>query len=250
VFAAACFFRRIRLFGLLLAMTLVADASARAAGPSLPRDLGPAERARLEPIANAATITTRWEAEGFPARLTVFEYLLDHPELTSHVTRAVKAGRYKIWRTRDGLHLDDGWGAKGRLEVVHAARGVRVMYARGEFEHKYLPNIPGEAIVIVEYAVVPTPGAASPHRITPTVSGFVKIDGRVYTAASRMASSAVREKADKESQRLAKTLRRVSKAIEDNPAHVFDLLRQRTDVPARELEEFRKLLNLPRTATP
>lgn len=251
VFAAACSLRRaLPSFGLLLAMVLVAVAPAGAAGPSLPRDLGAAERARLAPITGAATITTRWEAEGFPGRLPVFEYLLDHPEFTSHVTRALKIARYKIWRTREGLFLDDGWGAKGHLEIVHATRGVRVMYTRGEFEQRFLPNIAGEAVIVLEYAVTPTPGIDSPHRITPTVSGFVKLDSRLFAAASRMASAAAREKADKEAQRLAKTLMRMSRAIEENPARVFDLVRQRADVPARELEDFRKLLNLPRIATP
>ena len=58
-----------------------------------------------------ASVATRVAAPAFPARREVFEYLLDHPELASHVTRALKVARYRIWRTRDGLFLDDGWGA-------------------------------------------------------------------------------------------------------------------------------------------
>jgi hypothetical protein len=238
------------LAGLLTLLVLASAGSARAAAPSLPRGLSPTERARLTPVTTAATLTTRWEAEGFPARLAVFEYLLDHPELTSHVCRALKAARYKIWRTQEGLFLDDGWGARGRLEIAHAGRGVRVMSLRGEFEQRLLPNIAGEAVVVVEYAVTPPAGADALHRIPPTITGFVKLDSRVLAAASRVASSAAREKADKEAQRLAKTLMRVTRAIEENPARVYDLVRQRPDVPGRDLEGFRQVLNLPKTATP
>jgi hypothetical protein len=236
----------------LLALVIVpgAAAPARAAGPSLPRELGAAEQARLAPITSAATLTTRWEGEGFATRLAVFEYLLDHPELTSHVGRALKVARYRIWRTRDGLWLDDGWGAKGRLEVVHASKGVRVLLARGEFEQRVLPNIAGEAVIVVEYATAPAPGGETPHRITPTISGFVKLDSRLLAAASRLASTAAKEKADKEAQRLAKVLLRIARAIEENPARVYELVRQRPDVPARELDGFRQLLNLPKTAMP
>jgi hypothetical protein len=240
----------VRLAGLLILLVLALAGSARAAAPGLPRGLTPTERARLTPVTSTATLTTRWEADAFAARLPVFEYLLDHPELTSHVCRALKAARYKIWRTPEGLFLDDGWGARGRLEIVHAGRGARVMHLRGEFEQRMLPNIAGEAVVVVEYAVTAPAAADAPHRIAPTISGFVKLDSRFVTAASRVASTAAKEKATKEAQRLAKTLMRVTRAIEENPARVYDLVRQRPDVPVRELEGFRRVLNLPKTATP
>lgn len=241
---------RLRHAGLLILLVLAFAGPARASAPALPRGLSAAERARLTPITSAATLSTRRQADPFPARLSVFEYLLDHPELTSHVCRAVKAGRYKIWRTRDGLFLDDGWGTRGQLDVVHATRGTRVLHLRGEFEQRMLPNVAGEAVVVVEYVVVAPATADGPHRIAPTITGFVKLDSRVYTAASRVASSAAQDKADKEAQRLAKTLMRITRAIEENPARVYDLVRQRPDVPARELEGLRQLLNLPKTATP
>jgi hypothetical protein len=41
-----------------------------------------------------------------------------------------------------------------------------------------------------------------------------------------------------------RTFARASRAIEDNPADVYERLRQRPDVPLRELQEFGRLLNL------
>jgi hypothetical protein len=216
--------------------------------PSLPRGLTSAERARLAPVTNAPTLSTRLDATAFSARPEVFEYLLDHPEFATHVTRALKLARYVIKGTPDGLYLDDGWGTKGQFELVHRSAGVRVMYARGEYEQKVLPNIKGEAVVIFEYAV--KPGADGSRQIAPTISSFVKLDSRFLAAASRMAGSLAQEKADKEAQRLAKVFMRVSRAIEENPARVYDLVRQRPDVPARDLEAFRQLLSLPKPAKP
>ena len=234
---------------LALGLALVSTAVTAAPPASLPSDLGPRERARLAPVTDAATLSTRHEAEPFAARLDVFEYLLDHPEFATHVTRALKIARYRIWREPDGLHIDDGWGTRGRFEVVHAATGVRVMYARGEYEHRFLPSIAGEAVVVVEYAQ--RTGSQGEPRIVPTLTGFVKLDSRVLAViARRFATSIAQDKAKLEAERLAKVFMKVSRAIEEDPVRVYDLVRQRADVPAHDLEGFRTLLNRPRTATP
>lgn len=232
----------------LVLVSLLATAAGAASPPRLPRDLGASERARLAPIAEAASIATRVEAPSFVTRPEVFEYLLDHPEFATHVTRALRVARYRIWHTNEGLFLDDGWGTRGHFEVVHAANGVRVMYARGEYEQRLLPSIAGEAVVVFEYAFGTAPDGQ--RRVVPVISGFVKLQSGFLAAASRLAGRIARDKADREAKGLARVFMRVSRAIEENPAHVDELLRQRPDVPARELEEFRRLLNLPRTATP
>jgi hypothetical protein len=42
---------------------------------------------------------------------------------------------------------------------------------------------------------------------------------------------------------------KTTRAIDADPSGVFEKVRQRPDVPARELEEFRRLLNLPAAAS-
>jgi hypothetical protein len=233
----------------VLALAVVSSAGAAARPASLPGDLSPVDHARLASVTSGATLSTRYEAEPFPARLDVFEYLLDHPEFATHVTRALKVARYRIWREADGLHIDDGWGTRGRFEVVHAAGGVRVLYARGEYEQRLLPNIGGEAVVVVEYAERSGPDGV--RRLVPTLTGFVKLDSRLLAAlASRFATSIARDKAKLEAARLAKVFMKVSRAIEQDPARVYALVRQQPNVPAPDLDGFRALLNLPGTATP
>src|SRR5439155_1055642 len=79
------------------------------------------------------------------------------PEFATHVTQALRVARYRIWRTPTGLMLDDGWGTVGALEVVYGAPGVRVMYAKGEFQQTVLPNIRGQAVVTIDWTVTPAP---------------------------------------------------------------------------------------------
>jgi len=228
---------------LLLAALVPAPLPAEAPSARLPDAIPPAERARLQALAESAFVSARVEGEPFVARPEVFEFLLDHPEFATHVTRALRLARYRIWRGPEGLWLDDGWGVVGQFWVVHAANGTRVMYARGAYHSKLLPSIHGQAVVVLEYGTSPAPGRRA--RITPRVTGFVTLDSRLLEVAGRVAGPLARAKAKKEAERLVTVFARVSRAIEEDPAGVDAQLRQRPEVPPLDLEAFRRLLDLP-----
>ena len=237
-------FRRRPIHALALAGTgvlvLLSSALAARPAPTLPPEIPAAERDRLQQVAETASVSTRAEGEPFVTRRDLFEYLLDHPEFSTHLTRALKLARYRIWRGPEGLWLDDGWGAVGQFSVVYAANGTRVMYARGVYTQWYLPAIRGQAVVVIEYGA--RPAADNRSLITTVVTGFVKLDSRLLDWAGRVASTAAAAKAEKEARKLVRVFARASRAIEDDPAAVQALLAQRPDVPRRELEEFRQLL--------
>ena len=233
----------IRLAALLtIALALGIPDPRAASAPTLPVDIPPDERARLERVAEAASVATRVETEPFLTRREIFEYLLDHPEFATHVTRTLRLARYRIWRTADGMFLDDGWGATGHFSVVQAVAGRRVMYCRGVYRQAVLPTINGEAVAMIQYEV--SPAGDGRDIVHATVSGFVKLDSGILALATKIVKPIAQRKADLEARRLMRTFARVSRAIEDNPGDVYERLRQRPDVPARELEEFGRLLNL------
>ncbi len=224
-------------------LVVPAGSVAAPAPPGLPSHIPEPTRVRLQEVTENATLSTRFEGEPFAGRLDVFEYLLDHPEFATHVTRTLKLARYRIWRTPQGLAIDDGWGTVGTFEVVHAAPGIRVMHAQGEYQNRLLPNIRGQAVVMFDYA--PRIVADNRHAIQTVVTGFVKLDSRVLSLAGKLASAVASAKADREGRTLVKMFARTSRAIDDNPAGVYEQLRARPDVPVRELDEFRRLLRLP-----
>ena len=241
---AVRFRRRPTLASALAGTSVLLLSSALAAGPAptLPAEIPAAERDRLRQVAETASVSTRAAGEPFVSRRDVFEYLLDHPELATHVTRALRLARYRIWRGPEGLWLDDGWGAVGQFSLVYAANGTRVMYAWGAYTQWFLPTIRGRAVVVIEYGAKPAPD----HRslITTTVTGFVKLDNRVLDLAGRLVGAVAAAKAEKEARKLVRVFARASRAIDDDPAAVVALVRQRPDVPRHELEEFRRLLQL------
>jgi hypothetical protein len=202
-----------------------------------------AARGRLGEVTRNASVSARAESEPFVGRRDIFEFLLDHPDFATHVTRALRLARYRVWRTDDGMFIDDGWGATGQLTVIHAASGSRVVYAKGEFQHKFLPSIPGEAVVTIDYDAWPT--ADGREMLHARISGQLKIEGGLAALVLKVANSVAVEKAEKESRRLVTVMARVLRAIDETPAAVYASLRDRPDVPQAELEQFRALLRLP-----
>lgn len=229
----------------LLSVLVLGSPAGAHGGPSLlllPNAIPQAQRGELQQVAEAASVRTHVQAEPFVGRRDVFEYLLDHPEFATHVTRVLKLARYRIWHTPEGLFLDDGWGATGHFSVIHAVSGTRVMHARGQYQQRVLPAINGQAVVVLEYEFQPAPaGRAS---IKTAVTGFVKLDSRLLNFLSRLAPGIVTAKAETEAHRLVKVFARATRQIEERPAEIYARLRLRPDVPQRELEDFRQLLNV------
>ncbi len=227
------------------ALFLLGSAAAQAVAPllSLPRQVPSTERARLEEIAKNSFASTRVEFEPYAVRPEVWEYLLDHPEFATHVTRALKVARYRIWHDGADLWVDDGWGVKGQFTIVHAERGMRVLYAHGQFEQKILPEIRGQAVGTLEYAF--RRDDAGRTMVVTAASGYVQVDNPVLNALGKVAAPMVQAKADKEAGYLLRTFARATRAIEEDPARVYQLVSERPDVPRAELEEFRRVLGLP-----
>jgi len=210
---------------------------------SLPRQLPLTERDRLEGIAKNSFASARVESPPYEARPEVWEFLLDHPEFATHVTRALKVARYRVWQSGADLWVEDGWGMKGQFTIVHAEPGMRVLYAQGEFDPKVLPEIRGQAVATLEYRF--RPGDGGHQVIVTTASGYVQVDSSVLNTLGRVAAPMVQAKADREVGYLLRTFARVTRAIEEDPARVYRLVSDRPDVPRPELQEFHRLLRLP-----
>ena len=230
-----------RVAGVALLLALVTLASA--AGATLPPDLPAPQRARLDAVAQAAAVSTHVEAEPFVGRPEVFEYLLNHPEFATRVTRVLRVARYRIWREADGLWLDDGWGAVGRFDVVYAQARTRVMHARGVYSKRLLPDIHGEAVVMIQYDVKPGP-AGGRSVITAAVTGHVKLDSGFLNGITKLVTPVARAKAEREARGLVKVFAKVTRAADESPATLCQDLAQQPDVSPRDLAGFCRLLSV------
>src|SRR5262249_13391997 len=158
----------------------------------------------------------------YVTRRELWEFLLDHPEFATHVTRALKVARYRIWQDHGALWLDDGWGVTGQFTIVYAAPGHRLMYSRGQFDQKLLPTIKGQAVAALDYSFQRDEAG---HVIVATAaSAYVQVDSRILNTLGKVAAPFVQSKADKEAGQFLRTFERVSRALEEQPAQVYQLV--------------------------
>src|SRR5207247_9551771 len=129
------------------------------------------------------------------------------------------------WRAHDGHQQDDGLGAVGGFDIGSAGGGTWVMYARGVYHQRLLPDIHGEAVVVIEYSV--RPGPEGKGVIAATITGFVKLDSTLLSLAAKLATPLARAKADREAKLLVKVFARVSRAADEQGATLcHDLAQQ------------------------
>ena len=205
--------------------------------PALPPGEPPADLERIEKVLAQATVSTRVEAESYPLRLDVFDYLLDHPDFATQVTRALKLARYRIWRTADGLNLDDGWGVTGLITPMYGERGLRVIYARGRYEQSVLPDIRGQAVILLRYA--DGPSSSGRPALATSMQVFAQLDSAMLAT---LAGSIAQSKATSEARHVLKVFSRLSTHLERRTDEVLAELGRRSEVSRPELEEFRRLL--------
>jgi len=203
----------------------------------LPPGVPPAELARIEKVLAKATVSTRVEIAPYPLRLDVFDYLLDHPEFATQVTRALKLARYRIWRTADGLNLDDGWGVTGLITPFYGDRGLRVVYARGRYEQSVLPDIRGQAVILLRFA--DSPGPNGRPVLATSMEVFAQLDSAMVAI---FAGSIAKAKATSEGLHVLKVFSRLSTHLERRADEVLAELARRPEVARPELEGFRRLL--------
>jgi hypothetical protein len=204
---------------------------------TLPSSVPPAERARIEKVIAQSSISTLAELEPFPLRLDIFNYLLDHPEFATQVTRTLRLARYRIWRDANGLHLDDGWGVKGLITPMYGEGGLRVVYARGHYEQTLLPDIRGQAVIVLRYANGSDP-KGRPGLAT-SLQVFGVLDSKML---SSLAGTLAQDKAALEARRVLKVFSRLTTHLGRRTDEVLAELQKNPAVSRPELDDLRKLL--------
>jgi hypothetical protein len=227
------------LCALLLSAALLPGPAAvgRDAAPALPPGVPPADLARIEKVLAQATVSARVEIDPYPMQLGIFDYLLDHPDFATQVTRALKLARYRIWRSEDGLNLDDGWGVKGLITPMFGNNGLRVVYARGRYEQSVLPDISGQVVIVIHYAGGRGPGGRP--ALATSMEVFAWLDSGLL---SSLAGSIAKSKATSEARYALRVFSRLSTHLQQRVDEVLAELERRPEVSRTELNGFRKVL--------
>ena len=110
-------------------------------------------RALTHEVMDHFTLRCAYTAEGFKARIPVFEYLFDHMDSCSALAQKEGLITYRATRDADGkLQADDHDGAAGYMVNVYAGDGKRVIYVAGT-QHG-LFDASGRGVAVVDYHAI------------------------------------------------------------------------------------------------
>src|SRR5258706_589041 len=100
----------------------------------------------------------------------------------------------------------------------------------------------GSALATWPTAALPPdlPEADGKSLMTPAMASFVRIDNAAFEALARLFHAVVAPRAMKVTTRIVGDIAKTARAIDDAPGRVDAALRERPDVPPRELAEFRR----------
>ena len=134
-----------------------------AARPRRPRPLEDSPRTRSSPPGSSPRAVR-------DAPRSVREFLLDHPDFASHVTRALGLARYRIWRdeaTGSGSTTGGGEGpVHDRARRAGRARDVRARPLRAEADARHR----GEAVATLTFAF--SPGSNGRTMVSTSATGY------------------------------------------------------------------------------
>jgi hypothetical protein len=161
-------------FGLLLATTTNA--------PVLPVPLAAlteADRALVRPIVSRPTLRREYPPRTFRGKREHFEFLLDHIVACSVLSESLGLIEYRVAEVSPGRSYgDDREGARGYLQQVYCAEGVRVYYVEGTQQGGLWAR--GRGVVVVRFA------QATPDTIEYTGRMLVRIDNKIAATLAQL----------------------------------------------------------------
>jgi hypothetical protein len=161
-------------FGLLLAATTHA--------PVLPMPLGAltdADRALVQPVVERVTLRREYPPRTFRGRREQFEFLMDNIEACSVLSESLGLIRYRVTEVSPArFYGDDREGARGYLQQVYCAEGVRVYYVEGSQRGAFWAR--GRGVVIVQFS------QTGPETMEYSGRMLVRIDNKIAATLAKV----------------------------------------------------------------
>jgi hypothetical protein len=136
-------------------------------------------RALVQPVIEHASLQREYLVRTFRGRLPQFEFLLDDMVACSVLSQKLGLTTYRIVEEIPGRAVgDDHEGARGTLQEVYCAEGLRIYYVEGR--QQGLLQASGQGVVIVQFAQV------GPDTIEYSGRMLVHIDNPIVSTLAQM----------------------------------------------------------------
>jgi hypothetical protein len=232
---------RQRALVLLLAVAIGAPAGALAV--EVPRALSEAvaDHPALSTLLTDYTFRRSVVSTGRVLDRDIHEFLLSRPDIGAALAHLQGLGDYHVRRVEPGaFEGSDGEGVSAFLRILNEAPGQRVFHVRGLSVLPLLPDISGEALVLLTTRYEEADGFDLAHgRLTV----YARLDNRFLGGVLRLLLPLIGWVLD---QKIAKAFLSESRAVEllaRNPEAVIARLGEHEPLLLEDVAEFRSLLH-------
>ena len=133
---------------------------------------------RMAPVLNDYTTHRRIPSFQTPIPKPVYDFMLDHMVLSSALARRLGLAEYRITRAGPtAFHGDDNQGSEGVITLLYRDTTRRVYHMKGSHHGKIIPQITGEAVILMNYHV--KVGADGREQVETRIATYSKIDNPV-----------------------------------------------------------------------
>ncbi len=133
---------------------------------------------RMAPIINDYTTHRHIPPFQTPIPKPVYDFMLDHMVLSSVLARNLGLAEYRITRVGPAaFHGDDNQGSEGVITQLYRDTTRRVYHMKGSHHGKIIPQIAGEAVILLSYHV--KAGADGREHVETRIATYSKIDNPV-----------------------------------------------------------------------
>ncbi len=186
-------------------------------------------------VVNKPTLFRSVELDGLPVTKRQFEFLLDHPRLSTVLARMSdpQLDAYKVEVHPDGSsHVNDLRGLAGDMELVSESDGRRIYYIKGHWDFPLGIRFNGRMVLVACYGEVG-------GRVDSRTLGYMRVDNALVGLVAKLVAYIFPGKVDARIARFSGAVRKVAVAVHDDPEGVYKRLAASGEVPAGDLDAYR-----------
>ena len=195
---------------------------------------------RLADVVNDYTTHQVLPAVPVPIQKPLYDFLLDHPVLTSELVTGLNVGGYRVDRVAaDIFHGEDNAGGEALLTLLYQDPRQRVYHLKGS-QSGYVVPITGSGVVMLNYQ--PKIGSDRREIVETRVTVYSKLDNRFLARLVKLLRPLLQGIINKKLTRGVQTVHDFAEILAQDPGHVYLQLEKVTRAEQGEIQGFRTLL--------
>ncbi len=195
----------------------------------------------MAPIVNDYTTHRIMPSYSTPISKTVYDFMLDHMALSSALARKLGLVEYRITRLGPAaFHGDDNEGSEGVITLLYRDTTRRVYHMKGNHHGKIIPQITGEAVILLNYHV--KAGADGREQVETRIASYSRIDNPVIAALVKVFQPFLRSAVNDKLAQGFLAVHSLGELMAADPEQVYRQAEAALDTDKADMEALRVLL--------